>query len=360
MPFSGTGWGNGPWGTVPWGQGPYATFPFTPGYVFAEAMAYSTRVQRFEDLTEQRYLLSRDRGMMLGYEWTTASSRWVADVSTFFLTAGGPASEFVARDHRSGLDYVVRFNDNTLSHLRGPGMIRQIPQVKFRATRYLTYGEVVQADSPNVWWRLNDGDPTTSANTAWEQSSKHGRYSAATFTASGGLIGDPVTAAFFDGGGPRVDIYWSASISDVFTIEARIQRGTLTNAERPIFITHGGASTGNRAFLVGSAGILRAIANSIQYAVSTPTAAITDTDWHHVAWTKDGAGSMLYLDGVNVTAGSSVSAALTAVGSCRIASAGNPGAGPLDFLGYIGDVAVYSGSLTAESVRRHYLHMTRP
>lgn len=127
------GFGFGAFGSIgPFGHGPWPSFPaIRPGYVHAEQMAYAVAVNQFEDLTEQRYLLSREQGLRLVYEFSYVSSALATELSSWFVAAGGPACRFWARDYNTDRAYVVRFAEQTYGHTLGPGLIRQVPTILF-------------------------------------------------------------------------------------------------------------------------------------------------------------------------------------------------------------------------------------
>lgn len=107
------------------------TFPYTPSYVHGEAITYAIQVHRFQDWSEQRYRLSRQSGLRLSYEFPRPSSATVAGVASFFLAMGGPATTFVAVDHRDVSTHTVRFAAPTLDHLMGPIHTRRALRVEF-------------------------------------------------------------------------------------------------------------------------------------------------------------------------------------------------------------------------------------
>jgi hypothetical protein len=107
------------------------TFPYTPGFAHGEQATYAVQVNRFQDLTEQRYLLARQRGFRLAYEFPFPSSALVAGVASFYQAQGGPLTPFTAVDHRDGTAYTVRFAAPTLEHLTGPIGLRRALRVEF-------------------------------------------------------------------------------------------------------------------------------------------------------------------------------------------------------------------------------------
>ena len=124
------GFGHGPFGhgasSGTFGCGPFLTFPFTPGFVHGEHFAYVVDVQRFQDTSEQRYLLNRQRGVILTYTFPFVSSGYMCQIRSFFQDAGGAYARFWAIDHRTGQFYLMRFGSQTLEEIRGPSMVRNL------------------------------------------------------------------------------------------------------------------------------------------------------------------------------------------------------------------------------------------
>jgi hypothetical protein len=108
-----------------------ATFPYTPSFVHGEAFGYAVTVHRFGDLTEQRYLTSRQRGLRLSYEFARTDSGVVAGITSWFLGHGGPRDTFTAVDHRDGTAHTVRFAAPTLEHAIGPLLRKRTMRVDF-------------------------------------------------------------------------------------------------------------------------------------------------------------------------------------------------------------------------------------
>ena len=75
-----------------------------------------------------------------------------------------------------------------------------------------------------------------------------------------------------------------------------------------------------------------------------------DTEWHHVAGTINGTTGTIYVDGVDITTDSSVSALLTTNESLRI-GADNMG---LDFEGMLDEVRLYNAALSAGDIATMY------
>jgi len=101
------------------------------GFPFVEEQAYDVQVYRFEDLTEQRFLRARKPALALSYDFGLVDSQFVGEVTSWFIAMGGPATAFQLQNHRTGQTWNVRFTEDALEHLRGPGMVRRVGAIAF-------------------------------------------------------------------------------------------------------------------------------------------------------------------------------------------------------------------------------------
>ena len=213
------------------------------------------------------------------------------------------------------------------------------------------YRAAIVLDSPVSYWRLGDARGSTTAID--EPGRNPGTYSGATRGEPGGLAVDPDTAAGFDGVDDRVRVPDSASLdtADLFTLEAWVRR----------------AATGVRHGIIGKGidgyGLRFGSSNRLELAklgsstITSSTVMVTDTVWHHVVATKNGADVHLYVDGVDVTG--TVRNATIANTSAPLLIGTLTGNGPF-FNGTIDEVAVYGTALSAERVAEHYRAGTAP
>ena len=113
-------------GSGGFGNGPFTTFAYTPGYTYSTVQQFNVQVSRFEDTAEQRYLLSKQQGLTLHYEFPFVSSATMLSIASFFQDAGGVYRRFLVTDHRTGLNYLGRFASPVLGQDRGPSMVRHL------------------------------------------------------------------------------------------------------------------------------------------------------------------------------------------------------------------------------------------
>ena len=112
-------WGNCGFGYAPFGHtdgisspsfgiGPWTVFVHTPGYVHGEEVSYAVQVNRFQDASEQRYLLGGQRGLLLQYEFHFVDCGTIVTMNSFFLAAG-TFGRFWMLDHRTGTTHLARY-----------------------------------------------------------------------------------------------------------------------------------------------------------------------------------------------------------------------------------------------------------
>lgn len=362
------GCGNGGWSMVPWGYGPYLTFPHTPTYSYAQELAYSVSVNQFEDLSEQRYLLSRERGVALTYEFQSISSGEVGAVTSFYIAMNGPLLEFLATDHRTSRPYVVRFQDTTFGTLHGAALRRAIPPFVFKSTRLFTLGELIEQDAPVGWWRLGDATYPTIAASVMAESvvDTTPAYHKNVLGITGMLDEEEVPRAGFYtpqsgsftwvGSGPggweplnAVTVEALFRTSYVASNQVIVQRFDNNSKGYMLEVQQGGALLWSR----------RASQNPT---LATPQI-VSDNMRHHVVARHDTAAGFvdIWLDGF--LAASAATGALAAFGT----AAGGLAIGAWFanclfvtdsgryFSGALQDVAVYSATLPVQRIQAHYL-----
>lgn len=168
-----------------------------------------------------------------------------------------------------------------------------------------------------------------------------------------GYIGGRVGQGFlFDGNSDAVLVGTATNLRlQSFTIEAWVQRAS------PSAVTYfwdGGAQlfgggSGSYNLAMGSDGQL--FLGKVDIALVQAGAAITDTDFHHVAVTKAGSAVVFYIDGVSYPAAAFNPTFTFSSGFAIGARADNQGN---SFLGKIDELAVYDRALTATEVQAIY------
>lgn len=101
------------------------------GFPFQEEINYDVAVYKFEDQTEQRFLRARKPAIALSYDYGRVDSALVAEITSWFLAMGGPATPFQLQNVRTGQTWNVRFTEDALEHLRGPGLAPTMPAIAF-------------------------------------------------------------------------------------------------------------------------------------------------------------------------------------------------------------------------------------
>jgi hypothetical protein len=196
-----------------------------------------------------------------------------------------------------------------------------------------------------AYFRL--GDPAGSTVACQSAGPSSGSYlGGASPGQAGALAGDPDTAAAFDGSSGYVSVpaNTSLNVGDHFTIEAWVKRASFGGF--PVI-----ASKQNGAWVLefnpSNQLVLR---RSTVADVATSSTSVTDTAWHYVVATKDGATSRLYIDGVDVTGTVSNQ---TMVDNTQPLVIGQS-TGSSFFSGTIDEIALYNTALSASQVSAHY------
>jgi PKD repeat protein len=218
-----------------------------------------------------------------------------------------------------------------------------------------SYAKGIIADQPTNFWRLDDSAGTTSANDSV------GRYSGTvgtgvTFGQPGAIVGDPATAAAFDGTSNGL-VASSGQVwgSNTFTIETWINTTTSTGGKIVGFgdKASGTSSSYDRHVYMTPAGNLAfgVYPNSAQVVQSAKK--YNDGQWHHVVASLSTSGMQLYVDGLRVGYNSSVTTAQNYFGYWRIGGDSSWAGDPF-IKGSIDDTAIYPTALTSTQIVNHY------
>ncbi len=287
------GAGHGRCGHGPCGHGPWVSWPYVPGLSTTDELSYAVNPVQFEDLTEQRFLRSQDRGLTIGYQFPAADSATVLGISSFYQAAG--LARFLVTDYQTNLAQVGRFAE-PLTTIRGGAQTRQLA-CTFRVSRPQTYAEVVYANSPVAYWRMNDA---TGASTLTDvMNACHGQVVAGiTFQVSGALTDDP-NRALQSAQTASGLILGSSSLAifQAFTVVGYVQQtpDVSSGTHGLLFCARPGGSPSictlkNGYFTVEEANL------------ATSTAFTSDGNWHQVAWRAVRSSSWsLFQDGADVT-----------------------------------------------------------
>jgi hypothetical protein len=356
------GFGAGPFGIGPFGHGPWITLPFTAQAVSGEGYIYETPVAVFENLTEQRFLLSRERGQNLTIDMAYVDSGRAVQVRSFFRAAGGAFTRFVARNYRTNAPYVTRFTGGALPVGFQAGAIWRMDPLTLRVDMQFPYAEQVRQDSAALYWRMDlASDQSTCANNTVISSASGKQWDLYPHTVPHSLASttgaianqDFNTAQTFVSGS---NLYVTAGMVDfsayaAFTIEAWAK--TTSAAKRAIVSLLNGSAHIFLGMIAGGAAVFE---NTATNSTTVTGGSINDGAYHHVVGVLTAAYLALYVDG------SMVSSRANASGTVGI---GPPlwigGYGANSFLasfgftgGTIDEVAIYGHALPEAAIRRHY------
>lgn len=210
-------------------------------------------------------------------------------------------------------------------------------------------------DSPRALWRFDE----ISGGLAYDAvGGNNGVLSGGITQGAAGvpLLGSSARGVLFDGTGPSgsgITVPQAAALdlADLFTLEAWVSSTGLTaHSGTPQYSIIGKGTAYNlRATATGTLQLIVSGVLVVSSSVSVPL----DGSWHHVAVTKSGATTKLYLDGVDVTVAGS-----NAIGTNNATALviGNEGtAVARQWQGGIDQVAIYNVALTQAQIQGHAL-----
>jgi RHS repeat-associated protein len=228
------------------------------------------------------------------------------------------------------------------------------------------YAAAVLADTPTAFWRLDDPVTSGFGIADWTGTGQNMTGAPASYLEPGGTA-DGDQSIYFDGGqhvevpegfGPQ------SNITDTFTIEAWVKRGTLGSAQT--IFSRGESNGGGFRLFFGADNRLKLSLGDCDGCSDFNTFdqssnAIADTNWHQVAATKSGSAVHVYVDGADVTQYVNPTPTLTnGLGTVVLGSSiGNcyPSCGRTYrdyFSGWIDEAAVYDHVLGAAQIGAHY------
>ncbi len=222
----------------------------------------------------------------------------------------------------------------------------------------LAYFQVVAADSPQAYWRLDEPVGSTTAHDATGNHYDGTYVGGVTLAVKGAIANDQDTAASFDGATAWVDcknIFQFAG-KTAFTLEAWVQP-TLDGQYRSWMSRNdssGPPTEGYLAFIepAGNLYNFQRVDSGTKITADSSIAA-TSATWAHVVVTYDpSVGSIVYVNGqAGPTTTSDVS--LAGATSDFTIGAQNVG-GTAWWLGAIDEVAVYAYALSSTQIQTHY------
>lgn len=213
----------------------------------------------------------------------------------------------------------------------------------------MAYNTTILADSPLIYFQLNETSGTTFANSG----SVGGTSSAIGSGVTKGVSGvDGSNAISLDGG---ANGYVSAASTPNFMSDNQF------SVEAWVKTTVSGAKTivsynpGSRGFTLGTNASNRATFSIMNnngtstVTASGSTALINDGNWHHIVATAASATLTIYVDGVSTQNTSALGGTYGITGTFYIGQSGSGG-----FNGNVDEVALYDNALTSTQVTTHY------
>jgi Concanavalin A-like lectin/glucanases superfamily len=227
----------------------------------------------------------------------------------------------------------------------------------YSASSYVT---AVQGDGPSAYYRLGENFSgalvplATNSALPSVNPSNNGTYSSAvTQNVSGGIVGDPDTAASFPSSGASVSATGSGlpAGASARTVEAWFQTSVATASQS--ILAYGSQSSTNY-FMVSleSNGTDIHIAGWFDNIDFTATPTLADGKWHYLVVTYNGATAItVYVDGQFLSQGNLATPLNTTVPGSGL-SVGNAYDG--NFAGNLDEVAIYPTALTQTQITSHF------
>lgn len=217
----------------------------------------------------------------------------------------------------------------------------------------MTYASEVLADSPRIYWRLNDPSGTSAVDSSG--GSRNGTYNGSpTLGATGLLVGDPSdTAVQFDG----VDDYASASDTvslSAYTAEAWVKLTATPGGTGATILAKYSSTASARLFVlyVTSGRTLSAqFYESTGLSTNISGSVLTLNTTYHVVVTFTGGTGRIYLNGSLNASGSRAGTLSSA--AIPFNAGAQPGPTAL-FAGTIDEAAFYPTALSAARIGDHY------
>jgi glucose/arabinose dehydrogenase len=206
------------------------------------------------------------------------------------------------------------------------------------------YSAVVSATPGLVaYWRLGDGSGLVAAD---QLGLRPGTYAGGVLLgAPGALVGDPDTAAAFDGVNDEVTMMATSGLTP--SIQATLEGWFFWEVGKALLrdSTH----NGGWALTVNSNGSVGYIVAGVTRTSGVPVASVQN-DWHHYALTKSGLTSTLYIDGapVHTFVGHNNTKPLLPWRVMHNGLNANFSRGRAD------EVAIYNVALPPETIAQHY------
>lgn len=214
----------------------------------------------------------------------------------------------------------------------------------------MAYQDIILAESSLVsYWRLGESSGTLADDA---KSTNDGTYVATpTLGAAGALYGNADTAVTLNGSNQYVTVPDNNTLDlgdGPLSIELWCKFGVFNSATSQKLIDKGSSAYGLR---YSGSGKRIALTSGSTVIANFQPGTISDTLWHHLVATKNGASVVLWMDGRIVTGTVTNSTLVNTSSPLRIGATQTPSE---FFNGTLDEVAVYNSVLGADSVLAHY------
>ena len=216
-----------------------------------------------------------------------------------------------------------------------------------------TYRDEVLVDSPSAYWRLGETSGTTAND---ERSANPGSYiNGVLLNQPGALASEANPSASFDGVNDYVSAPASSSLdmTSAVTVELWAKRRASTGTYQVLVGKPGDGQSKNENYGVwlNTGNRYQAYFGNGTTFATVQTSAVTDTNWHYVVATDDGATVKIYLDGVLKE---STSTTLQLTANTKPLNFGRANSNAYFFNGWLDEVAIYPSVLSATRIQAHY------
>ena len=218
----------------------------------------------------------------------------------------------------------------------------------------------ISDDGPRIWYRLDEASGTNAADSSGNNrpASYRGGF---TLGAARACKNDTGTAVTLDGSTGYLSSTQAFTLPTTLSEETwfkssstkggllvglgNAQTGASTTADRQLYLT----TAGKVSFSVSTGGTAKTI---------TSTKTYNDGAWHHAAATLSGSGTILYVDGVQISSSASATSGASYTGYVRVGydslKSWSDAPSSYYFAGALDDVAVYNTALSGADVANHY------
>jgi hypothetical protein len=225
------------------------------------------------------------------------------------------------------------------------------------ASTATTYRDEVLTDSPRAYWRLGETGGSTATD---ELGALPGTYTnGVLLNQPGALASETNPAASFDGVNDYMVVPTSSSLdlTSAVTVEFWAKRRAISSTFQVLVGKPGNGQSRfeNYAVWLNTANNYQAYFGDGTTYVQVTTSAVTDTNWHHIVATDNGATAKIYLDGV-LKESKSTTLRLTA--NTNPLNFGRANNNTTFFNGWLDEVAIYPTALSATRIQAHYIKGT--